>query len=331
MNTSAVILILGLSTSVAIPAAAAPVDSTAAATLDTVLVTGQQPGPGLWKVSRGDHVLRILGVIEPLPKQIQWRNDEIEARIAQSQEVIGLSVGNLAFVPLLSLASFRSATSYKELPEGKQLRDVLSPELYARWVAIKARYAPRDDEIDHLRPAYALESIYDKALDQIGLQKDFDVWTSVRRLARRHHVRVTIHDFDIFLRHPNDAFRQLAAAPADTGLPCFEARLPLLEDDLRAIRLRANAWATGDIQALLQSGPIEERFDCAETIRAAPALEGPVNEMKTRLVNDWLRAADDALAKNRSTVAVQLMSRLLAPDGVLAALRAKGYTVEAPE
>lgn len=334
MKISIFLLAAGLLTAIATPAAAteAGAGSDLSTTkLDTVLVTGEQPGPGLWKVSRGDHVLWILGVFEPLPKQLEWRNDDIEAKIAQSQEVIGLSVGKLAYVSLLSMPSLRSQLSYQELPDRKQLRDVLSPQLYARWSAIKARYAPHDDDIDHLRPAYALNRLYDKLLDQAGLEKEMDIWKSVLRIARRHHVHVTTNDFDTFVRHPNDAFRQLAALPLDSGLPCFERRLPLLENDLRDIRLRANAWATGDLQALLAIGPVEERFDCAETIREAPALEEALAKTKTRLVDDWLRAADAALARNRSTVAVQLMSRLLAPDGVLAALRAKGYTVEEPD
>jgi hypothetical protein len=47
------------------PTPATPADTT---TLETVLVTGEQPGPGLWKVSHGDHVLWILGAQYPLPK-----------------------------------------------------------------------------------------------------------------------------------------------------------------------------------------------------------------------------------------------------------------------
>src|SRR5690348_2085441 len=35
------------------------------ATLQTVLVRGSQPGPGLWRVSKGDHTLWILGTLGP--------------------------------------------------------------------------------------------------------------------------------------------------------------------------------------------------------------------------------------------------------------------------
>src|SRR6478609_5064912 len=67
------------------PAAETPADT---ATLETVLVTGEQPGPGLWKVSKGDHVLWILGAQYPLPKNMTWRGRDVEQTIAESQAVI---------------------------------------------------------------------------------------------------------------------------------------------------------------------------------------------------------------------------------------------------
>ena len=56
--------------------------------METVLVTGEQPGPGLWKVSRNGHVMWVLPSIGALPDTISWRTKEVEARIAESQEVL---------------------------------------------------------------------------------------------------------------------------------------------------------------------------------------------------------------------------------------------------
>src|SRR5262245_43034686 len=56
--------------------------------LETFVVSGEQPGPGLWKVSKGDHVMWVLGAYAPLPKDMIWRTKTIEARIAESQEVL---------------------------------------------------------------------------------------------------------------------------------------------------------------------------------------------------------------------------------------------------
>src|SRR5690606_12034454 len=83
------------------PGVAAQTDDTAPATpvraepapppadivdLDSVTVTGAQPGPGLWRVAKGDHELWILGVLSPLPNGITWNADEIPELVGRSQE-----------------------------------------------------------------------------------------------------------------------------------------------------------------------------------------------------------------------------------------------------
>jgi hypothetical protein len=78
--------------------------------LEEVLVTGQQPGPGLWRVTRpGDphgHVLWILGNHSPLPKNMTWRSTELAAVLAASQAVlapvsVSASAGPLGGITLL--------------------------------------------------------------------------------------------------------------------------------------------------------------------------------------------------------------------------------------
>ncbi len=53
---------------------------------DKVLVVGQRPGPGLWKVSKGGNVLWVFGTHAPLPARMQWRSQQVEAILAQSQQ-----------------------------------------------------------------------------------------------------------------------------------------------------------------------------------------------------------------------------------------------------
>src|SRR5579863_8429293 len=105
-------------------------------TLDTVLVTGEQPGPGLWKVTGGDHVLWILGTQLPLPKKMTWRAQEVEKTIAQSQEVLADAAVkvDIGFFRMLTLLP--SLLSAKKNEQGAKLQDVLPAELYARWLAL---------------------------------------------------------------------------------------------------------------------------------------------------------------------------------------------------
>ncbi len=66
-------LICCCGTAQAVPAApaAAPPPSDSAdidqPTVQQVEITGVRPGPSLWRVSQGDHVVWLLGTLDPLP------------------------------------------------------------------------------------------------------------------------------------------------------------------------------------------------------------------------------------------------------------------------
>jgi hypothetical protein len=47
--------------------------------------------------------------------------------------------------------------------------------------------------------------------------------------------------------------------------------------------------------------------------------------------NEWLAEADSALNDNESSFAVLPISQFLKPDGWLAKLRARGYSVQDPD
>jgi len=53
--------------------------------LAPVVVSGVQPGPGMWRVtSAHGNVLWILGTVSPLPARLDWRADEVKAVIASA-------------------------------------------------------------------------------------------------------------------------------------------------------------------------------------------------------------------------------------------------------
>src|SRR3546814_9201667 len=56
--------------------------------MDAVVVSGVLPGPRMWRVSKGDNDLYILGTLSPLPKRMEWMSREVEDTIARSQAVI---------------------------------------------------------------------------------------------------------------------------------------------------------------------------------------------------------------------------------------------------
>ena len=121
------------------------------APLEEVLVTGQQPGPGLWKVTRpGDangHVLWILGNYSPLPKKLSWRSTELEAVLAQSQAVLAPVSVSASAGPLGGITLLPTLIGVRDNPGGRKLQEVVPPDLYARWLPLKARYLGKDQGV----------------------------------------------------------------------------------------------------------------------------------------------------------------------------------------
>src|SRR5690606_3027255 len=135
----------------------ATVDPEAPTVLEAVMVTGTQPGPGLWRVSRGDSVMWVVGTVSPLPKRMQWSADEVEARVAESGKVllpprVSFRTDRGMFRNMLLLPA---ALRARNNPEKERLQDVLPEALYERWARLKATYIGRSRSVEKRRPILA--------------------------------------------------------------------------------------------------------------------------------------------------------------------------------
>ena len=311
------------------PIAAAPAPTQV---LDAVVVSGVQPGPGLWRVSRGEHVLWVLGTLSPLPKRMKWVSREVEQVIAESQEVLlgpgaKLKTEIGMFRGLLLLPA---ALGSRKNPEKQKLVDVVPPELYARWQPLKAQYMGRSRGIEKQRPLFAALKLYEKAINRNRMTQDNLVSPVVKKAAKKHKVPVNQPEIEIEIGDPREAIRDFADTRLD-DLDCFSKTLDRLDTDLQTMRERANAWATGDIEMLRSLPFTDQNQVCADAILNAGVMrKRGLDDMRERFAEVWLTAAEAALAKNKSTFAVLPMRQLLAPDGYIAVLRERGYEVEEP-
>lgn len=311
------------------PIAAAPAPTQV---LDAVVVSGVQPGPGLWRVSRGENVLWVLGTLSPLPKRMKWVSREVEQVIAESQEVLlgpgaKLKTEIGMFRGLLLLPA---ALGSRKNPEKQKLVDVVPPELYARWQPLKAQYMGRSRGIEKQRPLFAALKLYEKAINRNRMTQDNLVSPVVKKAAKKHKVPVNQPEIEIEIGDPREAIRDFADTRLD-DLDCFSKTLDRLDTDLQTMRERANAWATGDIEMLRSLPFTDQNQVCADAILNAGVMrKRGLDDMRERFAEVWLTAAEAALAKNKSTFAVLPMRQLLAPDGYIAVLRERGYEVEEP-
>lgn len=297
-----------------------------------MVVTGVQPGPGLWKVSKDGHVLWILGTLSPLPRRMEWDATRVDQVIAQSQEVLqspSVSIrtdngffGNLALIP--------SALKARRNPDGKRLQQVVAPAQYARWQVLKARYIGSDRGIEQWRPVFAALQLYDKAIGKTGMSSRGIVGPRVKKIAKQHGVKATNPEVTITIKQPRQALKEFASTPLD-DLECFGKTLDRIEADLGTMAARANAWAIGDIQTLREL-PYGNQFTACSAAFSGAALarKHGVADMAQQIERNWMAAAEASLARNASTFATLPIAELLKPDGYLARLQAKGYEVEAP-
>lgn len=300
--------------------------------IDTVVVSGVQPGPGLWKVSRGEHVLWILGTISPVPKNMQWLSRDVEATIAQSQEVLAppsVSIGTDLGM-FRSMLLIPSALKARRNPDDKTLREVVPADLYARWLPLKARYIGGDRGVEKWRPVFAAQELYEAAMRRSDLSLKGIVWPVVERSAKEHKVKVTESKIEIKIKDPKAVLKDFNTTTlADTD--CFAKTLSRIEGDIEAMRARANAWAIGDIETL-RALPQGDQYEvCVRAVAASGVAQRlGFGDLRERVIQAWLGNADKALLNNQVSFASLPVMELLKPDGYLARLQARGYTVEAP-
>jgi len=307
--------------------------------MEEVVITGEHEGPRLWKVRKpggpigqaggpsgdGDHVLWILGTVTPLPKKMIWQSDAVEAVVEQSQEVVpAWPAFGIGANPFTALRVWMQWHKIQKNPDRMDLRQTLPPATYARFTALKARYAPKDTRIEELRPAFAAERLLDEALDASGLTFHNEVQQTVLKLARKHGVK--IHQDKLKVEDPVDVLKDAGKTPIAGEISCLEAVIGRLETDIGPMQARARAWALGDVDELRRLTHPDDRTACI----AAVSTSDRVRDLIARAQEDWFLSVEDALSRNRSTLAVQSMDRLLGDKGTLAILRKEGYEVEGP-
>lgn len=310
------------------PTDAAPASPTR--TLDTVVVAGVVPGPGLWRLSKGDHELWILGTLQPLPKKMQWVGREVEQRIGAAQEVLLPASAEMRIGGLAALALLPSLPGLRNNPDGATLAEVLPPDLLERWRAQALRYLGDDHAHEKRRPLFAAEDLYNAALDHSGLVRDATVTERVLKVAKRAKVTVTRPAIQLTLEKPRRAVKDFKRARLD-DLACLRQTLDRVETDLHVMRERADAWAYGDLDALAALPFVEQQSACDDAILAAQwAQSNGIENLRPRLRELWLGAARNALANNTETFALLPLAEIQRGDGLVAALQAEGYRLVPP-
>lgn len=316
---------LGLVISGLLSAADTPTALPGVPLLDEVNVVGERPGPRLWKVTKGDHVLWLLGTLTHIPRKMTWRSSEVESALGSSQEFIdsGFSI-SASIGPISAVKLYFQFRHTEKAPEHTVLKNWVPEPLYARFERVKANFDNGDRGIEELRPSAAALRLYDKAVDAAGLTERDTVEQEVVKLAKKLHVAVQRPKFEV--NDPSDTLKEVQQLSPTLEVDCLDATVTRIETDLQNMQQRAVAWSVGDVDRLRALPFPDQREACINAISNSPRIK----EMVDRAQQLWTDEVEDALRRNRVSFAMRPIYDLLDARGPLARFRAAGYSVEGP-
>jgi uncharacterized protein YbaP (TraB family) len=297
----------------------------AAQQLDEIAIIGERPGPRLWKVSKGDHVLWLLGTLNHLPKRMTWRSSEVDSALAESQQLLtsGPSV-SASIGPIAAIRLYVQWRHTQKNPDRLKLNAWLPAPLYARFEALKDRFDAGDSAIEELRPSFAALRLYEHAVDAAGMTVHDEVEPVVIKLAKRHSI--PIQRAELKVDDPSGALKEVSALSPTLEIDCVAATVTRIETDLPSMQERARAWATGDVDRLRALPYPNQREVCISALSNSPRIKALVD----RVAQAWSAEAEAALTRNQASFAMRPIYELLDAQGPLARFRAEGYRVEGP-
>ncbi|MCC2973425.1 TraB/GumN family protein [Massilia sp. IC2-476] len=299
---------------------------------EQILVVGQKPGPGMWKISKGDHVLWVFGTYAPLPKKMEWRSQQVEAVIGRSQEYLAPPGATASPGFFKGLTLLPSLIGIRKNPDGAQLRDLMPPEEYARWTELKTKYMPNNRDAERERPIFAAQALARAARKQAGLDNDEAVRNRIQELIKKNKLKTTNSVVDLPMDNAGAMLKNFKKTPLN-DVACLSKTMATLETDIAEASARANAWARGNLDEMRKLDFVEREQACFSSVFDSAVFdnEPAFRNMRSLMRQKWLAAAENALATNTSTFALMTIKDILDPNGVIPALAAKGYRVEEPD
>ncbi len=259
---------------------------------DEILVLGEFPRPPLWKVTRDDHVLWILGTPELVPDNLLWQSDVVEHVLARSSEY--LTPPSAGFRMSNPVKAMRLRKRLERIPNRGTLEDLLPEDLYQRFLETRLRYAPKRDNLERLRPSVAAKELFDSAAQSAGLESGRTIRWAIEKRARKHNVKEAPTNISVDRAVFVDAMQEMSAGAEQT---CLQARLQGLDAQLEAHTRLAAAWAEGDL-ASLRAHPGDSATEACDLRRLAPHPE-ELSQMESRSWALWLENADRAIEQQR--------------------------------
>ncbi|WP_244286692.1 TraB/GumN family protein [Caulobacter radicis] len=285
--------------------------------VEELVVNARLPGPAWWKVSDDDTTVYVLGVPAMVPTKTKADESVLRRRLDGANVLIMGQEADVSLVRVIALA----AGGRKLFVSDKPMRQTLSPELRARLEARLEAMKQTPGALDDTKPAFAGFLVANAEDGKVSISVG-GVTDRIRDIARSRDLAKRPRIQNLPGYSLVDAIKALATAPQPLQLLCLDAGLRQAENGEGGIRATAARWAEGQVRDVVAADRGFQR--CLDS---TPSIARELREGRDDAVN----AIEVALKKPGKAVAVIELRSLLARDGVLDQLRAKGFKVTTPD
>ena len=282
--------------------------------IEDVVVLARRSGAPMWTVTRGDSTLILVGAITGIPRDLQWRPDDLEAAAARSQLILTPQEGRASITDVLRVI-WRIRTIAR-MPRGQTSADYLSPDWQARLEALMAGERNQEWRTKSLL-ILGFDLMQDKA-GYTGRGGGDDAMDVIRRAARRARVDTR----PVGTVRGDELIDSLIDAPQSAHVPCVQAAIAAAEHGSDAARERAEDW-----RALRVADVVASPLD--QALNQCWPWGDP--EIAPQLHQQWAAAIETALISPGVTMGVAPIRLLAEEGGVLDGLKARGFDVVGPE
>lgn len=294
-------------------AAPAPIADPEANIVEELVVQAREPGPAWWRVSDADTTVYILGVgDDAVPADIRWDRRYLDKRLDGASSLIkGTSVGlsaGLGDIPALLRAR-------SKLKSKTPMEETLPPALRTRFVAARERLGKPADRYAGWTPLIAGQMLVSDARER-------GKTISVSRLAQdgAKARKIKIVDPASYKARPfmEEALGSLTPV---VHQQCLEGAVADVEAPPGRARAAAEGWARGDVAAALRE---------PRSFEKCLLLLGGGAQLWRNVTKDRTAAIAKALETPGHAVAIVSLRNLLADDGLIEQLEARGLHVYGP-
>jgi uncharacterized protein YbaP (TraB family) len=290
-----------------------PPDSAESSGWSVPEVVVRAPAPRLWKLTKGNATVYVLGSVEPLPKGLSWNSAQVGRILSGADRLLTPPVGTVGTFGAIG------ALTASHLPGGRTLDQSLPPDLASRLRAVLVRLNRNPDSLQTYKLGWAALDL-ERAVRSSGQFTDDEPVETLTRLAREK--KVTIRDMGRYDVTP--VLKQLENLPDEEGVAALRLAVGSAEHELDNGADIGRAWADGNLRNLRRAqGP---DASMAALIKVTPLGQ----YWAVRAEADALKSIDGALEQPGVSVTTMGINQFAKAGGLIDKLRAQGVQVTEP-